>query len=366
MRLYVITSGQGQKSEAKSLKTLTASRYERNKIMNNILVKVYRGKTIESVHCGSVAVVDAEGKLIYSFGNSYFVTYLRSSAKPFQAIPLITSGAAKEFGLTQKEIAIISGSHNGQKIHIDVVRNVLKKIVLSEKNLQCGVHIPHYYTANNITPPAGTKFTPIHHNCSGKHSGILAMCVYSGWDIKYYLDKNHPAQKLILKSISEICQYPEKMIGIGIDGCGVPVHAMPIYNMALGFSNLINYNSKDEKTSKAYKLIVDSMRKYPEMVSGEGRLDLSLAIASKNNILAKAGGEALSCSGILDRGWGMAVKIADGTQRAIGPAVIETLKQMGLLNEKQICKIKKFSHPLIKNFRGDQVGFIQVEFKLRR
>jgi L-asparaginase II len=333
--------------------------------MSEILVKVYRGKTVESLHCGSVAVVDSKGKLIYSFGDPYFITYLRSSAKPFQTIPLIASGATKEFGFTQKEIAIISGSHNGQKIHTNTVKSVLKKIGLSEKNLQCGVHIPHYYTANNITPPSGKKFTPVHHNCSGKHSGILALCVYFGWDIKSYLDENHPAQKMILKAISEICRYPEKKIGIGIDGCGVPVHAMPIYNMAVGFSNLVNFNFKDEKTSEAYKLIVDSMKKYPKMVSGEGRLDLSLALASKGNILIKAGGEALSCSGILDRGWGMAVKIADGTQRAIGPAVIESLKQMGLLNEKQISKINKFSHPLIKNFRGDQVGYIKAEFKLR-
>jgi L-asparaginase II len=334
--------------------------------MQNILVKVYRGNTIESVHCGSVAVVDPKGKLIYSCGDPYFVTYLRSSAKPFQTISLITSGAAKEFGFSQKEIAILSGSHNGQRIHTNTVKSILNKIGLSEKNLQCGVHVPHYYTANNITPPPGKKFTPVHHNCSGKHSGILALCVYFGWDIKSYLDKSHPAQKMILKAISEICRYPEKKIGIGIDGCGVPVHAMPICNMALGFSNLVNFNSRDEKTSEAYKLIVDSMREYPEMVSGEGRLDLCLATASKNNILTKAGGEALSCSGILDRGWGMAVKIADGTQRAIGPAVVETLRQMELLNEKQISKINKFSHPLIKNFRGDQVGYIKAEFKLKR
>jgi len=312
--------------------------------MNEILVKVYRGKTVESVHCGSVAVVDSKGKLIYSFGDPYFVTYLRSSAKPFQVIPLITSGAAKDFGLTQKEITIISGSHNGQKIHTDTVKSILKKIGLSEKNLQCGVHIPHYYTANNIIPPPGKKFTQVNHNCSG----------------------NHPVQKMILKAISEICQYPEKKIGIGIDGCGVPVHAMPLYHMALGFSNLVNHNSEDDNTAEAYKLIVDSMKKYPEMVSGEGRLDLSLATASKNNILAKAGGEALSCSGILSKGWGMAVKITDGGQRAIGPAVIETLRQMGLLSRKQIGRMNKFSHPIIRNFRGDEVGFVKAEFKLRK
>jgi len=158
----------------------------------------------------------------------------------------------------------------------------------------------------------------------------------------------------------------------------MPVFAMPIYNMAVGFSNLIsrcrqdsssiriNHNSKDEKTSKAYKMIVDSMRKYPGMVSGEGRLDLGLAIASKNNILAKAGGEALGCSGILDRGWGMAVKISDGGQRAVGPVAIEALRQMGVLKEKRIRKIEKFAQPLIKNFRGDEVGFIQAEFELKQ
>jgi L-asparaginase II len=334
--------------------------------MNNVLAKVYRGDTIESVHCGSIAVVDSKGKLIYSFGDPYFVTYLRSSAKPFQVIPLIASGAAKKFGFSQKEIAIISGSHNGQKIHTDTVKSILKKISLSEKNLQCGVHIPHYYTANNIIPPPGKKFTQLNHNCSGKHAGMLALCVYFGWDIKNYRDPNHPAQKMILKAISEICHYPEKKIGIGIDGCGVPVHSMPLYYMALGFSNLVNYSSEEPKTTRAYELTVDSMKKYPEMVSGEGRSDLALAEASDGNIIAKAGGEALSCSGILSKGWGMAVKIADGGQRAIGPAVIETLRQMGLLSRKQIGRMNKFSHPIIKNFRGDEVGFVKAEFKLRK
>lgn len=310
--------------------------------------------------------MDSEGQLIYSVGNPYFVTYLRSSAKPFQAIPLIASGAAEKFGFTQKEIAIISGSHNGQKIHTDTIKNILKKIGLSEKNLQCGVHIPHYYTVNNITPPKGKKFTPIHHNCSGKHSGILALCVYFGWSIKNYLDNNHPAQKLILKAISEVCQYQEKKIGLGVDGCGVPVHAMPLYNMAVGFANLVNYSSRNKRASEAYKLIIDSMRKYPEMVSGEGRSDLALAKASQNNIIAKAGGEALSCAGILNKGWGIAVKIADGSRRAIAPATIEVLKQLGLLSGQKLKATKNFYHPEIFNFRKDKVGYIKAEFELKK
>lgn len=333
--------------------------------MRDILAQVYRGNTVESVHCGSVAVVNSKGKLIYSFGDPYFVTYLRSSAKPFQAIPLITSGAAKVFGLTQKEIAIISGSHNGQKTHTDTVKSILKKIGLSEKNLQCGVHVPHYYTANNIIPPRNKKFTQVNHNCSGKHAGMLGLCVFFGWDIKNYRDRNHLAQRMIVKAISEICRYPKEKIGIGIDGCGVPVHAMPLYNMALGFSNLVGCNSEEPETSRAYELIIDSMRKYPEMVSGEGRFDLALAEASDGNVIAKAGGEALSCSAVLGNGWGVAVKIADGGQRAIGPAVIETLRQIGLLNRKQVARMPKYARPIIKNFRGDEVGFVKAEFALK-
>lgn len=334
--------------------------------MQEILVKVYRGKTVESVHFGSVAVVDSKGKLIYYLGDPYFVTYLRSSAKPFQAIPVITSGAEKEFGLFQKEIAIISGSHNGQKIHTDIVKSILKKIGLSERYLQCGTHIPHYYTANNIKPPKDKKFTQIHHNCSGKHAGILALCVYYGWDLKSYLNEKHPAQKLILKYISEICEYPKKKIKLGVDGCGVPVHSMPLYNMALGFANLVNFKSNDKKISFAYKLIVDSMKKYPQIVSGVGRLDFALAKASNNVILAKAGGEALNCSGVLTKGLGIAVKISDGTRRAIAPALIQALKEMKLLNKTQIQKLKNFAHPQIRNFRGDKIGYIKADFRLKK
>lgn len=333
--------------------------------MNEILAKEYRGKTVESVHFGAIAVVDSKGKLIYSFGDPYFVTYLRSAAKPFQAIPLITSGAADEFGLTPKEIAIVCGSHNGQKKHTDVVKSILKKIGLSEKYLQCGTHIPHYYTINNIPPPKGAKFRPIHNNCSGKHAGILALSVYHGWNTKNYLSPKHPAQKMILNAVSEICEYPEEKIGIGIDGCGVPVFAMPLSNMALGFSRLVTHRGKDEKISRAYEIIAPSMLKYPEMVSGFGRFDLALAKAGKGNILSKAG-VALYCLGLLDRGWGMAAKIVDGARVAIGPVVCETLRQLDVVKKSDMKKFGEYALPIIRNHKEDKVGSVRAEFRLRR
>jgi L-asparaginase II len=333
--------------------------------MDDILAKEYRGKTVESLHFGAIAVVDSKGKLIYSFGDPYFVVYLRSAAKPFQAIPLITSGAVEEFGFSRKEIAIICGSHNGQEKHIEVVKSILKKTGLSEKYLQCGTHIPHYYTINNIPLPKGAKFRPIHNNCSGKHAGILALSVYHGWNTKNYLSPKHPAQKMILDAVSEICEYSKRKIGIGVDGCGVPVFAMPLYNMALGFSKLITHRDKDEDTSKAYQLIASSMLKYPEMVSGFGRFDLALAKVGKGNILSKAG-VALICLGLLDRGWGMAAKIVDGARIAIGPVVCEALRQLGVLKKSDMKKFGEYALPIIRNHKQDKVGFVTAEFRLKR
>jgi len=333
--------------------------------MNEILAKVYRGNTIESLHYGSVAVVDSLGKLIYRVGDPNFVTFLRSSAKPFQAIPVVESGVAEAFGFTQQEIAIISGSHNGEKKHVKTVQSILNKIGLNKTFLQCGTHVPHYYTALGITPPK-KKFSTIQHNCSGKHAGMLAMCVYKNWNLKNYINPNHPLQKLILRKISELCEYPEKKIKIGIEGCGAPTFALPLKNMAIGFSKLVTFGSKDEITSQALQVVADSMWKYPEMVSGRKRLDYELAVASKGNILSKGGAEGLHCSGILNKGWGLAVKIMDGSQRAIAPASIEVYRRFGILKKSDLKKIAQFVSPPIYNHNKAKVGFIKSDFNLKQ
>jgi L-asparaginase II len=329
------------------------------------LVKVYRGKTVESIHLGSVVVVNSSGKLIYRVGDPNFVTFLRSSAKPFQAIPVVESGVAEAFGFSQKEIAIISGSHNGEEKHVKTVQSILKKIGLDKSFLQCGTHVPHYYTASGITPPK-KRFSPIQHNCSGKHAGMLALCVYKNWNLKNYLNPSHPLQKLILRKVSELCEYPEKKIGIGIEGCSAPTFAMPVKNMAMGFSKLVTFRSKDKITSQALQVVADSMWKYPEMVSGRKRLDYELAVASKGNILSKGGAESLHCSAILNKGWGLAVKIMDGSQRAVAPASIEVYRQLSILKQSQLKNLGDFVSPPVFNHQRKKVGFLKGDFRLKR
>ena len=333
--------------------------------MSEVLAKVYRGKTVESIHYGSVVVVDSSGKLIYRIGDPNFVTFLRSSAKPFQAIPVVEWGVAEAFGFTQEEIAIIAGSHNGEKKHVEVVRSILKKIGLNKSFLQCGTHVPHYFSALGITPPK-KKFSPLQHNCSGKHAGMLALCVYENWNPKNYLKPSHPVQKLILKKISELCEYPQKKIKIGIEGCGAPTHGLPLKNMAIGFSKLVTFRSKNEITSQALQVVADSMWKYPEMVSGKGRLDYALVTASRGRLVCKAGAEALHCAATLDKGWGLAIKILDGTRRAVNPASVEVYRQLGIIKKSNLKELKYFASPSIYNHKKAKVGFIKSDFHLKR
>jgi L-asparaginase II len=333
--------------------------------MSEVLVRAYRGDAIESLHHGAAVVVDLQGRLLHRTGDSNFVTFLRSSAKPFQALVVVESGAAEAFGFSQKEIAIIAGSHNGESKHVRLVRGILKKIGLNKSYLQCGWHVPHYYTARGITPPR-KRFSSLQHNCSAKHAGMLAACVNRGWNISTYLSPRHPLQKLIAKTIAEVCEYPLRKMGIGMEGCGAPTFALPLRNMAIGFSKLRSFLSDEQTISQSLQVVADSMWKYPEMVSGKGRLDHDLAVISKGNILAKAGAEALHCAVVIDKGYGIAVKILDGSRRAIGPAALEVYRQMGVLNRTELRKLRLWNRPPVKDHKGRLVGHLEAAFKLRK
>lgn len=329
-------------------------------------VNVYRGDVVESIHSGHFVVVNSEGKIIYQFGNPQITTYLRSSAKPFQTIPLIESGAAHRFKLSTKEIAIISGSHSGEPEHVEIISGILDKIGLKPEHLQCGTHLPHYYPAKNLTPNPGESFSVLQHNCSGKHAGMLALCVYKNLSIDDYLNPAHPIQKLITESIAYVCDYPEEDIGIGIDGCSAPVHAMPLYNMAYGFARFISPHSVPSAKAKVYSTIYRAMMDYPDMVAGNMRYDTELMKHCNEKMIAKAGAEGLHCIGFAERGWGMAVKIADGTTRALYPFSVEILRQLGIITGGELEKLASFHIKTYKNWADKEVGYIKADFKLEK
>ena len=335
------------------------------------LVEVWRGPLVESRHRGHLAAVDDRGYTIASLGWPETVTYVRSSGKPFQAIPVIVSGAAERFGFTEQEIAIACGSHSGEPIHLDTVRSMLAKIGLDESALKCGVHEPFSaevarQLARNQDPP-----NVLHNNCSGKHAAMLALAVHIGAATESYDDRDNPVQQMISRTFADFSGVPLQQIAIGVDGCGVPVFGMPVRAMALMYARLVAPDSFDAATRDACQQITKAMIAFPEMVGGtKDRLDTELIKAAQGRLISKIGAEGVYTVGVLPspewpNGLGLALKIEDGDDhRARPPAVIEALRQLGVLAESELSALASYAPITIRNRRGDRVGEARAAFTL--
>ncbi|MHB1126681.1 MAG: asparaginase [Bacillota bacterium] len=334
--------------------------------MSDKLVNVIRGPLVESFHRGHIVVADMQGRIIYALGDPDYITFMRSSAKPLQALAIVESGAVDALGLTSKDLAVISGSHAGQPVHSEQVAGILAKAGLSPEVLMCGVHKPFHTPTANALAASGLKPTPLHNNCSGKHSGMLTLSVYRGWPAENYIDIQHPVQQAMLDTVADICCYAREKIIIGTDGCGVPVFGMPLRNMAAGFARLANPQELEQPREEACRRVIHAMMEHPQLVSGDGRICSEIMSAAPQRVVAKAGAEAVYCLGLPKLGWGVAIKLEDGGQRGLEPVVVEVLDQLGILDSQELQKLADFHRPLIKNFRGDVVGEIAAVFKLKK
>ncbi len=328
------------------------------------LVEVWRGGRVESEHRGAIAVVDATGKLIAHAGDINLVSYLRSSAKPFQLLPLIESGAADRFGFTESELAVIAGSHSGEPRHVAAVQSILSKIGLSDSALQCGVHVPFNPDAAKALRETGREPTALYNNCSGKHSGMLAQAVDRGLSTTDYLDPQHPVQVTIRRRFAELAGITFDEIGVGVDGCSAPCFAMPLRAAARAFARLA------EGRENGLRRVKQAMLNHPEMVAGEGRLDTDLMRAVPQGVVSKGGAEGYHGMGLIrsdGSAWGVAIKIADGDGKRGGhPVVIEVLRQLGVLDEAALAVLQSYRGWPITNHRGLEVGEVRANFKLKR
>ena len=350
------------------------------------LLEVTRGNIVESVHFGAVAVVDSGGRLLVWAGDPQTVTFLRSSAKPLQALPFLERGGDQTFHLTSKEIAIICSSHDGADEHVEVVKGVQAKVGVQESDLLCGTHPSYHAATAEAMLKRGEQPTPNRHNCSGKHTGMLAHARMRGLPISDYVNPEHPIQKTILETLAEICSYPEEKIEMGIDGCSAPVHAMPLYNAALGFARLCDPRGLSLERAAACRRITASMMANPFLIGGQGRFDTRLMETCSGRMIAKAGAEGYMAVGILggalgaeSPGVGVIVKIADGdlsirrgngeTYNRARPAVaLEVLRQMGYLSDKESETLSAEFGPVkpITNWRKLVVGETRPVFSMQR
>ena len=334
--------------------------------MSEILINVSRGPLVESCHRGDAVVVNKRGKVLSYIGDPYKVTFIRSAGKPLQAINVILSGAAKKFGFSDAELSIMCASHYGEQFHRDTVAGIMEKIGLSIDSLLCGstLSIKQEYALELVSQHF--QLNPTNSDCSGKHAGMLATCIHEGLSIHDYTNENHILQKDILKTVSAMCEIDEKNISIGIDGCSVPVHGMPLYNMALGFAKLANPCDLDEGYRNACEQIFKAMNSHPEMLAGTDGFCTELLKHTHGKLVGKLGAEGVYCIGIKDRDIGLAIKIEDGNySRALWPAVMRCLEDLNVLDEEELNSLEKFRELENRNNFNSIIGRVSPAFHLK-
>jgi L-asparaginase II len=327
------------------------------------LVEVTRGNDVESIHFGSVAVVNTRGDLLYQAGDPDFLTFTRSTLKPFQAAPFLRAGGPARFGFTTREVALLCASHSGEAMHIEAVQSMLHKAGCDEHHLRCGCHEPMVYTATDTPPPIGETWNQLHHNCSGKHAGFLASCVQHGYPLDSYLDPAHPVQQAVRSSVAHFAGISESDLHIGLDGCSAPNYAMPLAHLASAYARLAQ-GENDLLYGGALNDLYQAMTMHPEMVSGTGRSDLAFMQTAPGDWVAKVGAEGVQVIGVRSAGLGIAVKVADGNPRALYTATISVLQQLGLTTSPETSPLAKWVRPQMKNFAGLHIGEVRATVKL--
>ncbi|MBU4278334.1 MAG: asparaginase [Proteobacteria bacterium] len=331
------------------------------------LVEFRRSGLTESVHRGAIAVCTPDGRRSKGLGHPAMPTFMRSAAKPLQALPLITSGAAKRYGLNPAELAATCGSLNGEGFQIEAVTSILAKAGLSPELLDCGAAWPLHRATYKAMQKAGEKPTALHNPCAGKHAAMLVLCAFYGWPTEDYLSNRHPVQKLILDTVALMSGYPKEQIGIGVDGCGAPVFRVPLVAMAGAYARLAapEQAGLEPKLVEAVKELMAVCLEHPEMIAGTGRICTRIMQAAPGVVLAKAGSEGSYALALPQQGLGVALNIEDGGLRALGPAVTETLHELGILDHETLeGPLADLHRPQISNHRGDKVCTLSAVFGL--
>jgi L-asparaginase II len=346
------------------------------------MFELTRGQVVESVHFGAAVVVDVSGKLVAWYGDPQTVTYLRSSAKPFQALPFIEHGGQAHFGLSQREVAVMCASHSGTDAHVEVVQSLQRKAGVQEAELLCGVHQPTHEPTAETLKFRGEEPTPNRHNCSGKHSGMLAYVRMLGRparDHLQYIDPSHPIQSQILQTFSEICAIPVERVALGIDGCSAPIFAVPLYHAALGYARLSDPQhggAISAERQAACQTVVSAMTAHPDMVGGPGRFDTRLMEVARGRLVSKGGAEGYQAIGLLpgalgagSPGLGIVLKVSDGDarKRAVAAASLEVLRQLGALTSEELEALADLGPCFpVHNWRKIVVGQARPAFVLQR
>ena len=323
------------------------------------VAEVWRGAHRESVHHGVAAVVDAEGRLVASVGDPDFATYPRSSLKPFQALALVETGAADTFGLSQKHLALACASHRGQPFHLELVQDWLLRIGCTPADLACGAEFPLDVEAQRELIVAGLFPTRAHHNCSGKHTGMLTVCRHCGFGTAGYAQLTHPLQERIFATLGELIGRPPETVETGIDGCALPAAFLTMRELALACARFAAGRDDSPVRAGAMRRLLAAMRDHPDYVSGTDQPTVQLTEATQGRVLMKTGAEGFIAAWLPEAGLGLGLKIADGQARAAVPLLIEVLAALDVLDRQERDALAGLRAPSISNSVGAIVGALR-------
>jgi L-asparaginase II len=335
------------------------------------LARVLRGGRTESVHRGDVAVVDEEGRLVASSGDPQRSVYVRSAAKPFQAMPLLESGGERAFSLDSDAIALICASHGGEPHHVRGVQRLLRKGGYAVEDLACGAHLPMHGPSARRLIARGERPTALHNNCSGKHAGLLLACRLEGQDAARYLSPRHPLQRRILELLSELTGVPVSEIPVAVDGCSLPVFRLPLAALAHGYARLLSRPAPGSSRAAfaVRRRITRAMWESPGMVAGRGRFTTDFLRAGAGRWIGKEGAEGVYAMAVAGRGAapaaiGIAMKIEDGSSRARDAVSLAILERLGRLPRAAARALEAYRRPIVRSVRGDRVGVIEPDVGL--
>ena len=324
-----------------------------------VLVEVTRGRLIESRHRGAAVVVDADGNVVAAWGNAALSIYPRSAIKPLQALALIETGAAKRFAVSAEEIALASASHDGDVEHVSRVAAWLGRMGMTEADLECGAHAPTGARAAEDLIRAGRAPSALHNNCSGKHTAMLAGALHRGEPVRGYIAADHPVQTRLKRLIAEMSGTDLAEAVSGVDGCGIPVYAMPLAGLARAMAALARPDQLGSDRAEAARSVIAAMTRHPRLVSGPGRFDTEAMAAGAEMFVVKGGAEGVHAAAIPGRGLGVALKIEDGAGRASAVVMAALLERFaGIL-------LPAWTEIPLRNVAGREIGVLRAGPVLR-
>ncbi|MGG3563924.1 asparaginase [Neobacillus rhizosphaerae] len=333
--------------------------------MSDILVKEYRGDVLENIHRGSICIVDDQGRVRYSHGNPDAITFYRSAAKPIQAIPAFRRGVDVAFHLTPIESTLLAASHRGEHFHVEALQTLAKKIECTEQDLLC---MPTY----PLNPDAKTELIwmnqparRLYHNCSGKHFGMMALAKLLAVSTENYWERSHPVQKEILQYLSLLSDYPMDKINCGVDGCGVPVYALPLKHMAISYVRLACPDlMEDAELEAAIRKVCQLMNDHHLMIGGSKQICSTLL--QDRNIVAKGGAKGVYCIGLKEERLGISLKIEDGSEESWPLIVAGILEQIHYENKETIERMYDLATRFVVNDNQKIVGENKLSFTLKQ